>query len=79
MADPVSPVNTADDVDARPARASGKAYPGTPGWVKVSGIVALVVIALLVLVMIVGGDHSPMRHIPSGSAPGNSLQLPNHA
>jgi hypothetical protein len=76
MADPVSPANTAEDVDARPARASGKSYPGTPLWVKVSGIVALVVIVLLMLVMfVIGGDHGPLRHIPAGSGRSNSLAL----
>jgi len=74
MADPVSPANTAEDVDARPARASGRVYPGTPLWVRVSGIVALLLIVLLMLVMfVIGGDHGPMRHIRSASGPSNSL------
>jgi hypothetical protein len=42
----------------------------TPRWVKVFGIIALVV-ALLVVVMLVtgvGGEHGPGRHNPSGGA-----------
>jgi hypothetical protein len=36
--------------------------------VKVSGIVALILIVLVVLVMVLGGgEHGPMRHIPSGT------------
>jgi hypothetical protein len=77
MADPVSPANTAEDVDARPGRAPGRAYPGAPLWVRVSGIITLLLTVLMILVMfIIGGDHGPMRHIPSGSAPSNS---PVHA
>lgn len=48
-------------------------YPGTPRWVKVSGIVALVVILLVVIVMFAsGGSHGPARHIPSGDAGGST-------
>jgi hypothetical protein len=73
MTDPAASVNTVDDVDARSARGSSTAYPGTPRWVKVGGIVALAVIVLVVLVMAVaGGEHGPMRHMPSGSRPSNS-------
>ena len=44
-------------------------YPGIPGWLKVSGIIALVLIALLVVVMVAsGGQHGPMRHSPSGAS-----------
>ena len=66
MTDPASSVNTADDIDARSERRSTTSYPGTPHWVKVGGIVALLMLVLVVLVMVMaGGDHGPMRHIPS--------------
>jgi hypothetical protein len=53
-------------MDARSARRSTTSYPGTPRWVKVGGIVALLMIVLVVLVMaMAGGDHGPMRHILS--------------
>jgi hypothetical protein len=40
---------------------------GTPRWVKVFGIIALIV-ALLVVVMLFigGGDHGPQRHGSAG-------------
>jgi len=49
------------------------AMPGDarmPRWVKVSGIMALVVALLLVVVTFtgVGGRHGPGRHMPSGDA-----------
>ena len=51
-------------------------YPGTPRWVKVSGIIALVLVVLVVLVAIVlfvgGGNHGPGRHMPSGGAGGDA-------
>ena len=37
--------------------------PGTPRWVKVFGIVALVVILLLVILLLIGpGSHGPGMH-----------------
>lgn len=48
-------------------------YPGTPRWVKVFGIIALVLVLLVVIMMfIVGGPHGPGRHIPSGDAGGGT-------
>ena len=39
----------------------------TPRWVKVSVIVAIVVIAVVVGVMaFAGGEHGPGRHLPGG-------------
>ena len=59
---------TADEADAQQARPSPGTYPGTPRWVKVSGIATLVIILLVVLIMaILGGEHGPMRHIPSAT------------
>jgi hypothetical protein len=44
-------------------------YPGTPRWVKLSGIVTLVLVLLAVIVMLAtGGNHGPGRHLPSGDA-----------
>ena len=40
---------------------------GMPRWVKVFGIVALlVVVAVVVLMAVGGGDHGPGRHLPGG-------------
>jgi hypothetical protein len=46
---------------------------GTPRWVKVFGIVAIVLV-LLVGVMLVfgGGAHGPSRHLPSGDSGGQT-------
>lgn len=38
-------------------------YPGMPRWVKVSGIIALAVV-LLVIIIIFTGEHGPGRHSP---------------
>lgn len=38
-------------------------YPGVPRWVKVTGIVALALVVLAVVVALaLGGDHGPGRH-----------------
>ena len=46
--------------------ADRKTTTNTPRWVKVSGIIAIVLVLLVVLIMIVsGGKHGPGRHLPS--------------
>ena len=37
---------------------------GTPRWVKVTGIIALVLILLIVVVMLTSSGHGPGRHTP---------------
>lgn len=46
-----------------------RATSGTPRWVKVFGIIALVVVVLLIILQLTGvaGDHSPGRHNLSSS------------
>ena len=47
---------------------------GTPRWVKVFGIVALLVVVLALVLILTGrgGQHSPRRHIsPGGATPTN--------
>ena len=42
----------------------------TPRWVKIVGIITLVLVLLVGILMLtgVGGDHGPRRHLPSGGA-----------
>jgi hypothetical protein len=65
--------DAAEGTDSTAARGSAaRAYPGTPRWVKLGAIIAAVVIVLVVFIMVIaGGEHGPMRHIPSagGTAP----------
>jgi hypothetical protein len=43
--------------------------PGTPRWVKISGIIAVVVAVLFVILLIFGGgNHGPARHLPPADA-----------
>jgi hypothetical protein len=44
-------------------------YPGTPRWVKVLGIISLVVVVLLGIMLLSGG-HGPWRHMSSGESSG---------
>ena len=49
-------------------------YPGTPRWVKVFGIIVIVLVLLVVARMFIGGgEHGPGRHAPSGDAGGQVL------
>jgi hypothetical protein len=42
----------------------------TPRWVKVSGIVILVlVLAVIVMLLVGGGEHGPGRHAGGGAQP----------
>jgi hypothetical protein len=41
-------------------------YPGTPRWVKASGIVVIVLVLLVVIMLLTG--HGPGRHGSSGDA-----------
>jgi hypothetical protein len=43
---------------------------GTPRWVKVFGIIALVVVLLVVVATFIGGEHGPGRHTQTGDAGG---------
>ena len=59
MADPPRSPEAGDDTGAGADPESN----GTPRWVKVSGIVALALVILFVVVMFTGGGgHGPGRH-----------------
>ena len=58
----------AESSAAGPGRSQAAEYPGTPRWVKLGAIVAVVVVVLVLVVMILsGGQHGPMRHVPSAA------------
>jgi hypothetical protein len=42
--------------------------PGTPRWVKMVGIIVIVLVLLFVILKLtgIGGEHGPGRHIPGG-------------
>lgn len=55
------------------AAAEGRSTNGTPRWVKVFGVIALLVVVLFIVVLLVrGGEHGPGRHALEGGshAPG---------
>lgn len=43
------------------------ASPGTPRWVKLFGIIALILVLLVAVMLLSGGEHGPGRHMPSAS------------
>jgi hypothetical protein len=65
MADPPRYSETGDDAGAGPDRES---RTGTPRWVKVFGIITLVVVLLVVLLLLTrgSGGHGPNRHTSGG-------------
>jgi hypothetical protein len=69
MADP--PRHSDADADADADGDSSTGYgrgptSGTPRWVKVSAIVAAVLVLLVAVMLVSGGRHGPGRHQPSG-------------
>jgi hypothetical protein len=56
---------TADEAGVGPQRGPS---PGTPRWVKVSGVIALILVLLVGGLMLFGGggQHGPGRHAPAG-------------
>jgi hypothetical protein len=51
-------------------------YPGIPRWVKVFGIIVIVLVLLVVITIFIGGGkHGPGRHIRSGD-PGGATHRP---
>jgi len=69
MADQPSPPERED-------RAHRGSTAGPPRWVKVSGIIALALIVLVLIVLLAGGNHGPGRH---QSFRGYGGQLPSVA
>lgn len=63
------PPDTGDGSGVRPTTDRA---PGTPRWVKVFGIIAIVLVLLFVVIMFMGGGHGPGRHTPSGDAGGQA-------
>lgn len=52
-------------------RPRGETPPGMPRWVKVSLIIALVVVAALIVIMaLAGGEHGPGLHTRAGDPSG---------
>jgi hypothetical protein len=59
MAEPPPHSDTGDDTDVGPGPAS---TTGTPRWMKVIGIIGLIVIVLVVVGLLIGGGHGPRLH-----------------
>jgi hypothetical protein len=53
-------------------------YPGAPRWVKITGIIAIVLVLLVIATLFtgVGGPHGPGRHLPSSSVTEPGMQQP---
>ena len=63
MTDPAGRSKAGDEAAPEAVRRS---VEGTPRWVKVSGIVALLVVVLFVVLLIAGGSHNSGRHSGTG-------------
>jgi hypothetical protein len=64
--------NSNSDTDVR---STEERPPSIPRWVKVSGIIVIVVVLLYVTLELsgAGGKHGPGRHTPSGQTPPSSV------
>lgn len=59
-----------DDLAAEPDRPSAS---GAPRWVKVTGIVVVVLVVLLLVLKLAGVEHGPGRHTGSGGSGAQTL------
>ena len=75
MADPPPYPDTGDDTGVGADRRS---TVGAPRWVKVFGILALVLV-VVVAVLLLSGGHGPGRHTPSGDPGGHIPPAGLHA
>ncbi|QUW23316.1 hypothetical protein JSQ81_07215 [Sporosarcina sp. Marseille-Q4063] len=54
-----------------------KSTTSTPRWVKVSGIVVIILVLLVIAIMIIsGGEHGPGRHLPSSNSVEQGVEQP---
>lgn len=57
------------DSDVKDAAGAGRARaPGTPRWVQVFGIIALILVLLVAVQLLLGVQHGPGMHAPSSDA-----------
>ena len=63
--------------EPEPSRTGGavpERPPGVPGWVKVSALVAVILLVGLIVAMLIGGNHGPGRHTSAPTAGENQNQ-----
>ena len=53
--------------DAETGSAAAATGRGTPRWVKVAGVIALVILVMLVVALLSGGKHGPGQHVDTGA------------
>lgn len=71
---PNSNSETGDDTDVRQTEDRPSS---TPRWVKVSGVIAIVLVLLVVgLALFGGGKHGPGRHMPSSNGVEQGVKQP---
>jgi hypothetical protein len=56
-------------------RADRESIRGLPRWVKVSGLVALLLALLVVVMLLIGGGHGPGRHVGAAAGPTPVLEV----
>lgn len=75
MSDPSSNPNSELHTGDNTGQPSDRSWTtDTPRWVKVSGIIALVVVLLFLILLLAGGSHGPSRHALSIGGPGQHTQ-----
>jgi hypothetical protein len=63
----------ADSTETPPTGPAAAARPpGVPRWVKVTGVVVLLLVAILVVSKFAGVEHGPGRHSGSDDSPGQT-------
>jgi hypothetical protein len=45
---------------------------GIPRWVRISGMIVIILVLLVGVMLLIGGGHRPRRHAPSGDPGGRT-------
>lgn len=75
MADPPPNLDTGDDTGVSPDPST----TGMPRWVKVFGIIGIVLVLLVAIMLVTGGgpgSHGPRRHTQSEGSPAGQTEPP---
>jgi hypothetical protein len=72
MAEPAP--NRREGADADTGDTIAAPPPGTPRWVKVAAVIALLILVMLAVALLSGGKHGPGRHaLDTGARPALAL------
>ncbi len=65
--------DSTDSIDDKGVGSGPESTTGAPRWVKVFGIIAVVLVLIVVVALLTGGSHGPGRHLGGGQTSPSSV------